>query len=187
MASVRNESDPVPQTASNTVLFEMMMHYKRRMERAEEECEHQKKRARIIEEVWEEEIADRERQLDNLRIEMRQLVRANVRGAEMVVRKHDAGMRLMTAIEDMFNAVDVADQLAPPAERWVIDYVAMHKRSIQQRSNMAFDLLISEAGEGPLMDEAFIDEGIDLVAREVLAHTGDTTEEETDSEEEIEI
>lgn len=186
MPSVRNQSDTQPQTASNTVLFEMMMHYKRRMEFAESECEHQKKRARIIEEVWEEEIQERERTLDMMRIEMRQLVAANVRGAEMVVRKHDAGIRLMTAIEDMFNAVDVADQLAPPAERWVIDYVAMHKRAIQQRSNMAFDLLISEPGVGPVVDDNFIGE-LDLVAREVLDRTGDTTEEETDSEEEIEV
>jgi len=186
MPSVRNQSDAQPQTASNTVLFEMMMHYKRRMEFAESECEHQKKRARIIEEVWEEEIQERERQLDAMRLEMRQLVAANVRGAEMVVRKHDAGMRLMTAIEDMYSAVDVADQLAPPAERWVIDYVAMHKQAIQQRTNLAFDLLISEPGMGPVVDDEFVD-GLDLVAREVLDRSGDTTEEETDSEEEIEV
>jgi len=186
MASVRNESDTLPQTASNTVLFEMMMHYKRRMERAEEECEHQRKRARIIEEVWEEEIAERERVLDGMRLEMRQLVRANVRGAEMVVRKHDAGMRLMSASEDLFSAIEVADQLCPPGERWVIDYIAMHKRCIQQRSNMAFELLISEPGTGPVMEE-MTDEEIELMAHEVYHHNEDTTEEETDSEEEVEL
>jgi len=184
MANVRNQYDPQPQTASNTVLFEMMMHYKRRMEMAEAECEHQKKRARIIEEVWEEEIAERERQLELAHIENRQLVRANVRGAEMVVRKHTAAMRLMAAAEDLFNAVDVADRLAPPAERWVIDYVAMHKQAVQQRANLAFDLLIQEPGT----DEDRIEAAVaDLVAHEALEHTGDTTEEETDSEEEIEV
>jgi len=184
MASVRNEFDPLPQSASNTVLFEMMMHYKRRMERAEAECEHQRKRARIMEEVWEEEIAERERQIELAHIENRQLVRANVRGAEMVVRKHTAGMRMMQATEDLFNAIDVADRLAPPAERWVIDYVAMHKQSIQQRVNVAFDLMIQEPEDADARIEAAVN---DLVAREELEHTGDTTEEETDSEYEVEI
>jgi len=68
----------------------------------------------------------------------------------------------------------------------VIDYVAMHKRAIQQRTNLAFDLLISEPGMGPVVDDEFVD-GLDLVAREVLDRSGNTTEEETDSEEEVEV
>lgn len=184
MANVSNKYDPPAQTASNTVLFEMMMHYKRRMEFAEEYGAHQRKRAKMIEEVWGEEIQERERQLDVMRLEMRQLMAANRRGAEMVVRKHTAAMRLMTAAEDLFNAIDVADRLAPPAERWVIDYVAMHKQAVQQRANVAFDLLIQEPGT----DEDRIEAAVaDLVANEELEHTGDTTEEETDSEEEVEV
>lgn len=183
MPSVRNQDDAVPQTASNTVLFEMMMHYKRRAERAESECEHQKKRARIMEEVWEEEIAERENQLEIARMENVQLVRANVRGAEMVIRKHNAGIQLMNAAGDLFNAVDVADQLAPPAERWVIDYVAMHKRACEQRANVAFELMIQEPG----MEVHPLDGMMNLQAEEQLDPTGDTTEEETDSEEEVEI
>lgn len=157
------------------------MHYKRRAERAESECEHQKKRARIMEEVWEEEIAAREQQLEIANMENAQLVRANVRGAEMVIRKHNAAMQLMSAAEDLFNAVDVADQLAPAAERWVIDYVAMHKQAAQQRANVAFEIMIQEPG----VEVHPLQEGMNLRAEEQLE--GDTTEEETDSEEEVEI
>jgi len=184
MASVRNQYDPAPQTASNTVLFEMMMHYKRRAERAESECEHQRKRARIMEEVWEEEIDAREQQLEIANMENVQLVRANVRGAEMVLRKHNAAMQLMSAAEDLFNAVDVADQLAPAAERWVIDYVAMHKQAAQQRANVAFEIMIQEPGVEVEVHPMRV---MNLQAEEELEPTGDTTEEETDSEYEVEI
>ena len=171
MASVRDIDAPLPQESSNTVIFEMMMHYKRRMEVAETTTAHLKKRAKIMEEVWEEEIQARDERLDVEIIRNRQLMAANQRGAAMCVRKHAAGMRLINCLDELFTSIDVAT--SPEMNiggEYAIEYVTMHRDSVSARATMAFEMLIQEHAE----DELDSDEVIDL--------TGETTEEEDETE-----
>jgi len=81
MASVRNESDPVPQTASNSLIFQMMLHYKQQLEAAQAERE-------ILTNV----LATQQSQIHQLVVDNRQLTTANQRGANLVNMKHEAGI-----------------------------------------------------------------------------------------------
>lgn len=157
---------PAPD-ASNVVLYQMMMHYKRVAELESEEVERLKEER----EVHATEMAGMQERLHTEIIGGRAIRAANVRGAMMVMRKHDAGMRLTRCIDELFDAIELIHQtqmsFAPGME-----YLKYEKDRIQQRATTAFELLIREH------DELEADEEIDL--------TGDTTEEEGE-EEEVEI
>jgi len=164
MASVRNESDPLPPTESNVVLYQMMMHYKRRMEVAEDREGHYKRRMKIEEELYQEEI-DVHR-ANNTRLH-HQLQRTQLQ----LVNKHEAGMRLVNCLDNMFGAVELAVEtdLGGPGNLGVT-YIETIKDMEHERATTAFELLVGEYRENPLVING---EVIDLV----------TTEEE-DSEEE---
>lgn len=171
MANVRNKSDPMPQTASNTVLFEMMMHYKRRMEVAEDDSERNKKRMKVMEQVHWETVSEQNETIQAQNAANDMLRRANIRGAEMVMRKHEAGMRLMTCLDDIFNDIDLSYGAKAAEDRRATDEYLMHmKERAMQRAGTAFELLIHEHDE--------------LEAIEEIDVTGDT-EEDTDTDEEV--
>jgi len=164
MANVRNLSDPLPQDTSNIVIYQMMMHYKRRMETAETEAEHYKKRAKIMEELWEEEINVAHERLDTEIRRNRQIMQTNQRGAFMVIRKHAAGLRMINCLDEMFTAIDTAEEAGETED--ALAYISRVRESVQARAGIAFEMLIAEQQD----DELETDEEIDL--------TGDTTEEE---------
>jgi len=173
MANVRNQSDPLPQTASNTVLFEMMMHYKRRMEVAESETERAKKRVKVMEQVHWETVSQQQATIQAQNAANDMLRRANIRGAQIIMRKHEAGMRLMTCMDDIFNDIDLSYGAKAIEDRRGSDEYLMHmKERAVQRAGTAFELLIHEFDELEAIEE------IDL---------SETTEEETDTEDEVEI
>lgn len=168
MPSVRNVFDAPPQTDSNVALFEMMMYYKRTAEATQEHCQRLERRA----ERHAREMSDLQIRLHAALESRRATAAANVRGAHMVVRKHDAGMRMVRCIDDLFNAIELAYQTRMDTETG-IQYLKFEKDRIEARATMAFELLIQEHDEP------------DLEADEVIDLIGETTEEE--SEEEVEI
>jgi len=160
-------------TSSNVVLLEMMMHYKRRMEVAEDDSERSKKRMKVMEQVHWETVSQQQETIQTQNAANDMLRRANIRGASMVVRKHEAGMRLMTCLDDLFNDIDLSYGAKDPAEIRATDEYLMHmKQRVMSRAETAFMLLVQEH------NELETDEEIDL--------TGESTEEESE-EEEVEI
>jgi len=164
MASVRNEADPLPPTESNVVLYQMMMHYKRSMEVAEDREQHYKKRMKIEEELYQEEI-------DVYRQGNQRLTHQLQRTQLQLVNKHEAGMRLVHCLDNVFNAVELAveTELGGPGNLGVT-YIETIKDMEHERATTAFELLVGEYRENPLVING---EMIDLV----------TTEEEDSDEE----
>lgn len=162
MASVRDEAAPLPPTESNVVLYQMMMHYKRRMEVAEEREDHYKKRMKVEEELYQEEI-------DVWRQSNRRFSDQLYRTQLQLINKHDAGMKLAACLDNMFEAVDLAyDTDLGGKNNLAVAYLDTIKDQEQGRAATAFELLISEHHENAV-DVALID----LV----------TTEEEDNEEE----
>lgn len=170
MANVRNMADPEAPTTSNVVIYQMMMHYKRRMDIAEDRESHYKKRMKIEQELYEEEIERKNLQITGLQDLVNFTTRANHRGAAMVVRKHHAGLRLVECLDEIFSAVELSkDTDLGGVGNLAVEYIDTVKDEVHGRAQTAFELLVREHDEVDLDS----DEVIDLV----------TTEEE-DSEEE---
>lgn len=147
----------------------MMMHYKRVAELESEEVERLKNQATL----HAVEMIDMQQRLTTEIIGGRTIRAANVRGAMMVMRKHDAGMRLTRCLDELFDAIELVHQTQMSMEP-AAEYLKYEKDRIQQRASTAFELLIREH------DELDADEVIDL--------TGEDTEEDTDEEDdEVEI
>lgn len=161
MASVRNMSDPEPPTSNNIVLYQMMMHYKRRMEIAEDREQHYKKRMKIEEELYTEEIQVYRQGNERL---INQLQRTQF----LAIRKHDAGMRLVNCLDDMFSAVELArdTDLGGPGNL-AVEYIDTIKEQMHSKATVAFELLVGDH------DEEEVDEGIIDLA---------TTEEESEED-----
>lgn len=176
MASVRNQSEPVAQTESNVVLFQMMMHYKRRMEDAEESAKKVVKKMRTNETAYLRTLELMEhdsREADN---RIRFLVAANVQGANALIRKHEAGMRLIHCLDDVFNAVELVDETQLAGENNLgLRYINSEKKVVGQRARVAIDLLMRDP---EFETHEFHTEVIDLTADE-------ETEEESEGEIEI--
>lgn len=143
-------ADPLPPTESNVVLYQMMMHYKRRMEIAEEREEHYKKRMKIEEELYQEDI-------DVWRQSNRRFSDQLYRTQLQLINKHDAGMKLAACLDNMFEAVDLAyDTDLGGKDNLAIAYLDTIKDQEQGKAANAFELLISEHHENAV-DRALID------------------------------
>lgn len=90
MASARNQHDPLPQTASNTALFHMMLHYKTEADALKRENQNQRDR-----------LALQQHELHVAIQANRQLGEANARGAQLVMQKHEAGVMLLEYLDRM--------------------------------------------------------------------------------------
>jgi len=162
MPSVQPALAAPEQSNSNTVLFEMMMHYKRRAEIAEEATEHARKRLKKSMAAT----ADAQHELHEQVAHNRQYVLANERGARMIVRKHEAGLGLAACLDNLFECVDVVNETAANYNNMLgIEYIAMHKDAIFQRAQVFLEQFTDDTDE-------------DLEADETIDLTGDTTEEE---------
>jgi len=101
------------QTNNNTVLFEMMLHYKTQLEHLQHEKE-----------IMQSTLASQQHQMHQLIIDNRQLAAANARGANLVQMKHEAGImfgqcsdRTAELFGTMRREIPEVNAFAPEMER----------------------------------------------------------------------
>lgn len=173
MASVRNVNDPLPQATDNVVLFEMMMHYKRRLDIAEASLEQAKKRAKKQRDIYEDALGGLQHQLHEQIETNREFARANEQGARMIVRKHQAGMRLVGCLDDLFESIDIVNDTGLGDDKALgMEYISMHAAAIKSRAETALELFTWDREDPEDDDESM------LAADEIIDLTGETTEEE---------
>jgi hypothetical protein len=179
MPSVHNKNEaPSLEEASPVVLFQMMNYYKRRMELAEAQCESERKRMRVMRETHAEQMAHQQHLLHEQIAANREFAIANRRGAEMIITKHHAGMRIVSCLDDLLSAVDLVRDTFTSDFQLGLEYINGEAHRVRGRAEMALELF-TRAGD----EEA--DEEIDLtVYDEIIDLTGDTTEEEREEEDE---
>lgn len=156
------------QENSNTVLFEMMMFYKRKMEIAEDTAAQDRKRLKQAMHIAHEargRLQDTIIQLRAAEREIGEYARANERGARMIMRKHNAGMGIVACMNNLVECIDTVEDTAVNYNNMLgVEYISMHKRAIVGRA------------AGFLED--FINDEDDLESDEVIDLTGEETEEE---------
>lgn len=163
------------QDNSNTVLFQMMMHYKEEKEAAEKEAErcqaktdklikiHNERLTRMMQleaEAEEEEAVNR-----TLRTMMR---RANA------IEHHRAHFcdQLIANVDDLFDAIDLVHETQLGGmQNLGVDYISMHCNAVRQRCRTAAENYTQRVAIWNVSDE-------DLAADEVIDLTGEETEEE---------
>jgi len=176
MPSVQPALGAPPQTASNTVLFEMMMFYKRKMEIAEETAEQDRKRLKASLEVrnrLQDEVHATRHALGTAELEIQEYEQANQRCAEVIVNKHQGGLRLMNAFDELVGAIEVAAQfhrLRGEAHSDVL-YIKDKMDTAVERATTAIEMF----NQGTPISEALMNE---LQAEEVIDLTEEDTEEE---------
>jgi len=164
---------PAGPTDSNVVVFQMMLHYKRQLE-----CE-QEINAIAMKKLKKahNDMASLQHEHHEVLQENRLLVNANQRGAMTVVRKHQAGMRIAKCLDDMFDTIDLVVETGLGDDGALgMEYIAMHKQAIQQRAEIALELFTDIIR--PEDDFDTDDEGVPMMAHEVIDLTGDETEED---------
>lgn len=128
------------QTASNTVLFEMMMHYKRKMEDEQEISRIAMKKLKRAHDAVDEMafvVADRDQQI-------RQLTMANMRGAALVMQKHEAGMRIVTHLQDLYDNIDLVYETELGGAHLGMNYIYNERVRSEQRAGNALQLFLAE-------------------------------------------
>jgi len=168
MPSVQPALGTPPQTASNTVLFEMMMFYKRKMEIAEETATQDRKRLKKAMHIaYEARERLQQEQRNNLTLNNENgVLRAQMQtAARVVMRKHNAGMGIVACMNVLVECIDTVEDTSQEYNNMLgIEYISMHKRAAVGRA------------AGFLED--FIDDEVDLETNEVIDLTEEDTEEE---------
>lgn len=176
------------QSASNTVLFEMMQFYKRAAEGHAEEANELRKRMRIEADLHADEMAIQQQRFHHQVMINHHFAQVNLRATETAHRKHQAGLRMAHCLDDLFTAIELVEETRLGNDGALgIEYISMHKTRIQQRADTALQMFLHE----PEMSEVerFENEIVDgiVAAREVIDLTiGEETEEEVLSGEETE-
>jgi len=162
MPSARNQNDTLPQEASNTALFSMMLHYKREAEAAQLETERATKRVRTMETALyaaRNELM-RERQESN---ERETRVQQVIHGGNIIIRN----------LDDLYGIT------VRMIQNGVIDTDA--------REQVQRVMLRTDVGYSIFMGAPFLD----LTANEELQDDEETvvdpTGEETETDEEVEL
>jgi len=172
---------PAGPNDSNVVVFQMMLHYKRKLEDEQEinaiamkKLKTQQNRLDALQE-WTNELHQDNIQLGNMNREMQI---ANTNGRDEMTRLQE-GARLMTrAACEMFTVVEMIDACEELREldgepRWNgLNFLVGEKREIKERAQVALNLI---NGTSPDIAFAIAD---DLIARELIDLTGEETEEE---------
>lgn len=179
MPSVRNVTDAPSPDSSNVVLFEMMMHYKQEAEHLAIKEEEQ----RLAKEAYNRALRralDRMQQLevelDDSIHEIRAYEVANRRGAEIIMRKHEAGMRMLDTFDTLMGAISVAhlgDHM-----RGVNNEDVIFVKNVAEDARTMMDIAVGQFMTGwhaPGRD-------IDMQADEVIDLSGETTEEDEEME-----
>lgn len=183
MASNKQPTTPA-QDASNTVLFSMMNFYKRRMESLEQQNATLKKKLRTQYEEHRNEMGDLQQQLhDQVQIN-HHFAQVNLRGAETIIRKHNAAIRLAHCYDEMCAAIELVEDTHLGDEAMGLRYISMKKTEITQRADVAVRLLVREEPEDELTRwENEIADNMLVIEREIIDLTEDTEEEELSDEE----
>lgn len=177
---------PTPtQASSNTVLFEMMMHYKTSMENAEKREKEQKlKDSKRVHAARMQYLTARD-EAARLQAENHEMIQvARMMGRSMrrktAIQHHRDHLidQLTTNIDDLFDAIDLVVDTNLEHSLGV-DYISMHKNAIRQRIVCAAETCNQRVAVWNVSDE-------ELAADEVIDLAGDTTEEDEESEEETE-
>lgn len=179
MPSVRNVTDAPSPDSSNVVLFEMMMHYKqeaehlaKKLEASEEKAEAWKESTRVAAAGWDRCELHRDELLD----EVHAYEIANRRGAEIIMRKHEAGMRMLDTFDTLMGAISVAhlgDHM-----RGVNNEDVIFVKNVAEDARTMMDIAVGQFMTGwhaPGRD-------IDMQADEVIDLSGETTEEDEEME-----
>jgi len=175
---------PTPtQASSNTVLFEMMMHYKTSMEKAQEREKEQKLRdsQRLhvagVKYMMARDEAARLQTENHDMIQVARMMGRSMRRKTAIQHHRDHLIdQLTTNIDDLFDAIDLVVDTNLEHSLGV-DYISMHKNAIRQRIICAAETCNQRVAVWNVSDE-------ELAADEVIDLAGDTTEEEEESEEE---
>jgi len=179
MPSVRNVTDAPSPDSSNVVLFEMMMHYKQEAEHLAKKAEDDKRCIDQLDFALRQEIrrADQlETELDDAIHEIRAYEVANRRGAEIIMRKHEAGMRMLDTFDTLMGAISVAhlgDHM-----RGVNNEDVIFVKNVAEDARTMMDIAVGQFMTGwhaPGRD-------IDMQADEVIDLSGETTEEDEEME-----
>lgn len=179
MPSVRNVTDAPSPDSSNVVLFEMMMTYKQEAEHLARRLEEEKKEKK----AWQHDAAQQrlraaqlEDELDDAIHEIRAYEVANRRGAEIIMRKHEAGMRMLDTFDTLMGAISVAhlgDHM-----RGVDNEDIAFVKNVAEDARTMMDIAVGQFMTGwhaPRDD-------VDMTADEVIDLSGDTTEEDEEME-----
>jgi len=160
---------------SNVVVFQMMLHYKRQLECEQDINAIAMKKLKTAHDM----IASLQHEQHELIQDNRQLVRANERGSAVIIRKHQAGMRMAACLDEMFETIDVVVDTGLGDDGALgMEYISAHRDAIGQRARVALDMFVevhqpeedSETEEDTEQQWLFGTGVIDL--------TGDETEEE---------
>jgi len=170
------------QSNSNTVIFEMMNFYKRKLEACEQQNEDLNKRLRISREEHMHDVHVLERQLNTQVNTNMMFAQTNMRQAETVMRKHQAAVRMARCFDELSAAVELVEETHIGGDEAIaLRYIYMKKEELMQRANVAMQMLIAptqeETEEDIIRMMQIEQEIIDLTAEE-------TEEEETEEEEE---
>jgi len=169
------------QQNSNTVIFEMMNFYKRKLEACELQNEDLAKRLKVSRDEHMHDVHVLERQLNNQVNTNMVFAQTNMRQAETVMRKHQAGVRLARCFDELAASVELVEETHIGGDETIaLRYIYMKKEEIMQRANVALQMLIAPAQEETEDDIIHMmrieQEIIDLTAEE------ETEEEESDEE-----
>lgn len=178
-----NTNTPAPD-ASNTVLFSMMNFYKRRMESLEQQNASLKKKLRTQYEEHRNEMGDLQQQLHDQVQVNHHFAQVNLRGAETIIRKHNAGIRLAHCFDELSAAIELVEDTHIGDEAMGLRYINMKKNEIMQRADVAVRLLAREDDEDELTRwENEIADNMLVIERQIIDLTEDTEEEVLSDEE----
>lgn len=165
--------------SSNVILFHMMNFYKRRAEALEEENNRLNKKLKQQYEDHRNEMGDLQQQLhDQVQIN-HHFAQVNLRGAELVTRKHQAAMRLAHCVDEIFNSIElVQDTVGAQPDALGIQYLVMKKNEVQQRADVAIQLLVRT----PEMDESELTAWENEIAPVLIDLTNDTEDDGEETE-----
>lgn len=176
--------------ASPAVLFHMMNYYKRRAEALEMDNIALKKRMRTQYEEFRNEMGDLQQQLHDAAQTNHELAQVNLRGAETIVRKHNAGLRLAHCFDELSAAIELVEDTHVGDEAMGLRYISMKKNEIMGRADSAVQMLANheirqveselERWENEVADNLLV------MQHGIIDLTADTDDEETETEEEEE-
>lgn len=179
-----------PDQASPVVLFHMMNFYKRKAEQLELQLKEERAAKKQQYEDLRNEIGDVQQQLHDRIVENAELGVINLRGAQTIVRKHQAGVRMLHVIDDFAAAIELVEETTIGQSMDMgLHYIVMKKNEIMQRAQVAMDIFLHgqpEVNELEEWENGFDTIGDNLVDRSIIDLTGEETEEDEDSGEETE-
>jgi len=180
MASVRNIDEAPSPDSSNTVLFEMMMFYKQQAELAEKERAQAEARYEGLEVEYNElrnYTSDLQGEHHDRLLDLHAFEIANRRGAEIITRKHEAGMLMLDAFDSLVGAILLARQaeLNTESPNDNVAFVYEQAGEARERIDVASTMFMT-GWMRPGVD-------VDMTTQEEVDLTG----EETETDEEMEF